>query len=656
MKINIFLTVRTLAWVHFMNAKLASASLVLISLFLLYPFTMGYSQSTTIPSGSFIINMGVLPQTVANGLKPYGMVYDIVKNYQGSVIWAINPLKSKDGLDFSYGGVDYKGGTFIIPANYRTAAINTRITYWTGLGVVGVTSSAPITLSYSTTVLDNMPNWTLDKQNGSIAVNFFNYAGIPSSAYGGSSSSGWKDPDELNCCDDLFVMPHADPQWSTHGHLLDWNLTCKGGIWLGCHAGSALEDMFNPSIPSQQTNFLSTKTGTATGSGPYCQNALVLWTNHAAGSPPYDYYYPTDPIMQFMGTMDAAEQNGSEQIYMPVKPVAGVGGVWNPGARIYVSDPTQTNVTAGIITNGPAATLVSGRGFDNVNRGRVMMEAAHNISGSTTASVAAQRAFFNFSFYATEEKAQTAALSINPIPSTLYNGTPQALSYTFSGSGSYSVLWQSTCGGTFSPTATTASVTYYPPLVSIPTSCIISVTLTDLTCPLRSFTANQSVTIGCNLQLATTISNACYGMSNGSVAMNITGGNPTYNWTWSKTGGGSGSGSGTSITALSAGTYTINLTSNGGSGCGKIFTVTVNENPQIVVTPTAVNPACNGGSNGSISLAVSGGTPAYTYLWTGGSTLQNRSSLAAGTYNVTVTDSKACSKTATATLTQPDPI
>ncbi len=79
-------------------------------------------------------------------------------------------------------------------------------------------------------------------------------------------------------------MPHADPTWATHQNLLNWNLTCKGSIWLACHAGSALEDMFNPGAPATQTNFLAEKTGNASGGGPYFQNALVLWGAHGAGT------------------------------------------------------------------------------------------------------------------------------------------------------------------------------------------------------------------------------------------------------------------------------------------------------------------------------------------------------------------------------------
>ena len=101
-------------------------------------------SATTEPilTGSYIINMGVIPQTYANGLKPWGLVYELVHNYKVQVKWVISQSKLKDGIDFQYNSIDYKGGTFIIPNKYRNATIDARITYWETQGVVGVTTSA----------------------------------------------------------------------------------------------------------------------------------------------------------------------------------------------------------------------------------------------------------------------------------------------------------------------------------------------------------------------------------------------------------------------------------------------------------------------------------------------------------------------------------
>src|SRR5437588_168520 len=81
----------------------------------------------TLPSGSFIVNMGVTPQTYNNGLKPYGLVYDLITNYSVPVKWIIETTKVKDGTDFTYNAVAYKGGPFIISADYISSAVTSRI-------------------------------------------------------------------------------------------------------------------------------------------------------------------------------------------------------------------------------------------------------------------------------------------------------------------------------------------------------------------------------------------------------------------------------------------------------------------------------------------------------------------------------------------------
>ncbi|MFK7772200.1 MAG: hypothetical protein AB8F94_08670 [Saprospiraceae bacterium] len=255
-------------------------SLILIS-------THCFSQiNETIPTGSFIINMGVIPQTKNNALKPYGLVYSLMKNHDVPVRWIINNNKGKDGIDFSHNGIDYRGGAFIIQAGYRTTAVNATITQWLIKGVIGATTVSEIVVPVHS-ILDYYVIWTLDHQNGDIAEEYLKNAEIPSSAY------NWIDPQELDCCNDVFVMPHADPEWSTHSNLLNWNEDadkggCDGSIWAACHAVSALENVFNPASPSEQMNFLSKKKGTATGSG-YADNSLILWTDHDDGEAPYSY-------------------------------------------------------------------------------------------------------------------------------------------------------------------------------------------------------------------------------------------------------------------------------------------------------------------------------------------------------------------------------
>ncbi len=600
------------------------------------------TTNETMASGSYIVNMGLTPQTASNALRPYGMVYDLLKNFNVPIRWVINPTKAKDGVDFTYNNVAYRGGAFVIPAEFRTAAVNGRIAFWQGRGVVGVTTTSPVTLPVNKILLA-VPKWTLDQENGDIAVKFFQNAEIPPAAYGGSSSSGWKKPGALDCCDDLFVMPHADPVWKTHGNLLTWNLTCKGGIWLGCKAGSSLESMFNPANRSQQTNFLAEKTGTATGSGPYSQNAVILADNHSDGTPPYLFNFAADPVMQFLGTTQQSHQSGAEEIYIPLSPG------WRPTTKVGVYDPDHPQRASNAIQNRPAL-VVWGPGLGDSNRGQVMMEAGHDIAKAASPDyIAAQRAFFNFSLVSMFDKAVLPTLvGVTP---TLAPGQSSSFSVTVpppANIGSYTVTWSSSCGGSFSPT-TGANVTFTAP--NIIGTCTITAMIRDA-CGRQTF-SSTAVTIRCNLTVTTAITQVCGSAPNsGAIAMTITGGTAPFNYTWTRSEGGTGSGSGTTISNLAAGTYTVTV--NSANGCASTFTVTVSSSPTIVITPTVVPVSCNGQATGAINLTVSGGTPGYTYNWGGGITTQNRSGLTAGSYGVTVTDSRGCTATQSGiNVTQP---
>jgi gliding motility-associated-like protein len=75
----------------------------------------------------------------------------------------------------------------------------------------------------------------------------------------------------------------------------------------------------------------------------------------------------------------------------------------------------------------------------------------------------------------------------------------------------------------------------------------------------------------------------------------------------------------------------------------------------VVVSFTAAN--CSGSSDGTLSAVAAGGTGPYNYNWMPGNLAgANLSSMPAGTYTVTVQDSKGCSVTSSITITQPTPV
>lgn len=68
------------------------------------------------------------------------------------------------------------------------------------------------------------------------------------------------------------------------------------------------------------------------------------------------------------------------------------------------------------------------------------------------------------------------------------------------------------------------------------------------------------------------------------------------------------------------------------------------------------NVNCNGALSGSVNVTASGGTLPQTWLWSNGATTEDISMVAAGNYNVTVTDGAGCKSSANYTITQPAPI
>lgn len=106
-----------------------------------------------------------------------------------------------------------------------------------------------------------------------------------------------------------------------------------------------------------------------------------------------------------------------------------------------------------------------------------------------------------------------------------------------------------------------------------------------------------------------------------------------------------------SITNIPAGTYTVTLTDK--NLCVTIATVVVTQPTVLAATVTPVNANCT--TPGSVTTVVSGGTPAYTYTWTGASyssNAQNPTGMSGGTYTLNMTDSKGCPLTKTVSITQ----
>ena len=138
----------------------------------------------------------------------------------------------------------------------------------------------------------------------------------------------------------------------------------------------------------------------------------------------------------------------------------------------------------------------------------------------------------------------------------------------------------------------------------------------------------------------------CNGGNNGAIYITATGGAAPFTYAWSN------NANTKDITGLLAGTY--HLTVSDANGCNTSVIAIASEPPVLSATVTnTTHVICNGENNGAINISVIGGTMPYSYAWSDMSTTKDISNLAAGPYNVTVTDSKGCTTTTGSIITEP---
>ncbi len=177
-----------------------------------------------------------------------------------------------------------------------------------------------------------------------------------------------------------------------------------------------------------------------------------------------------------------------------------------------------------------------------------------------------------------------------------------------------------------------------------------TITVTDANGCTQTDTVGVTSAGAQTVTLASQTNVLCFGNTTGAATVTVMGGTTPYIYSWSPSGG-----TNATATGLGANTYTVSVTD--AAGCTVTFTVTITQ-PASAINPgaTATNILCNGGTNGTATATVTGGTPGYTYLWSTGGTTNSISNLGQGTYTVTITDANGCTATSTVTVTDPSPL
>ena len=163
-----------------------------------------------------------------------------------------------------------------------------------------------------------------------------------------------------------------------------------------------------------------------------------------------------------------------------------------------------------------------------------------------------------------------------------------------------------------------------------------SVTITDgQGC---SKVVNFTITSPNLLTVATTFTDAlCNGVCDGTATATPTDGTSPYTYLWNDP----LSQTSATATGLCVGSYDVTVTDN--NGCTVTETVNIAEPSLIVANEVITNATC-GLADGGATVAPTGGTGGYTYVWSNGPTTPTVNGLAAGAYTVDITDDNNCTQ------------
>ncbi|MBK7712906.1 MAG: Ig-like domain-containing protein [Bacteroidales bacterium] len=134
----------------------------------------------------------------------------------------------------------------------------------------------------------------------------------------------------------------------------------------------------------------------------------------------------------------------------------------------------------------------------------------------------------------------------------------------------------------------------------------------------------------------------CSGSSTGSIDLTVTGGTAPYLYLWNN------GDTGEDLNNIPAGNYNVTITDAG--NCTSLVSVTLTE---LAGTAAASDISCNGQTDGSVDLTVTGGLAPVTFLWSNGAATEDISGLSAGSYSVTITDAGGCSVVVTGAVAEP---
>ncbi|MFN8207456.1 MAG: T9SS type A sorting domain-containing protein [Bacteroidales bacterium] len=159
----------------------------------------------------------------------------------------------------------------------------------------------------------------------------------------------------------------------------------------------------------------------------------------------------------------------------------------------------------------------------------------------------------------------------------------------------------------------------------------------------RDVSIHQPDSIRANI---TTTDVLCAGQDNGTALVTPAGGTGSLEITWYN------GGTSTSLNNLAPGNYGVQIKDE--NNCKTSDTARITEPSALEYNLTLLNPSCYGKSDGSVKVLPTGGTSPYKFAWSSGDSLDERTSLVAGTYALTLSDAHSCSIEIQTSLTEPE--
>lgn len=370
-------------------------------------------------------------------------------------------------------------------------------------------------------------------------------------------------------------------------------------------------------------------------------------------------------------------------------PVAGTirWSTGQTGAGISVKPSQTTSYTATCEVSGPMGTTTAAAATVTVNQSATITASPSatsacegttvQLSASVSSPLPVTYAWYRNGIALTDPTASTRQLTLNRITPGVHNGD-------------YTVVVTTTCG---SLTSTAARLTVSPRMS-------LTKTITPVTCAgtstgqivvsatgglgERQFQLNGGVfqtanvftnlrvgtypvvvkdAIGCTVQDTAEVRQPapivlsfravgakCSGGSDGGLVVTASGGNGTYQY---QLNGGQPQTSDTFLDLKANTTYTVTVTDR--LGCAASQSVLIGAPASFAIKAIVTPARCSGSADGSVNVAVTGGTGTYQYQLDAGpfQTGTLFTGLAASTYSITVRDGNGCLGTQSVTVQQP---